>query len=424
MKNSGGRPATYDLEYRAKEDDSWYGVLVVVNGETLTVKYEGYPETFDSKIAAKDFKSKEEIDEFVGRFRNISPQLQDSECGSVMKEGMIVCAACNAFCKDDMLFYDAVVEAIHNVNHSFHSGMEECLCTFVLSWLHGPKKDCLTASGIEGICIIKGTPQVDPRLASFVKLANQKLRKSSCKSTSTSEHGSPASRGLPLNKRGRYLSSVQKPDSSSKGISIAKNMVDARCTTEATDCNYSRHWDHDKDLGGQCSNYHLILVENLERNLLPSSLRDFIHEHTSVLSQVHVFACPSYMPYARGIIVADCEKKLQKIQQFLDNPIHLIVSSRGRPVVISVRDLRHTMIKLSLGSLVYGSQHGTFYCQSYFTEEFGRRHWKISYIRGKWESLECEISCCNNQIYLDKICILMILRKLCSLDVLVKVLKT
>nr|XP_009616568.1 uncharacterized protein LOC104109072 isoform X4 [Nicotiana tomentosiformis] len=328
MKNSGGRPATYDLEYRAKEDDSWYGVLVVVNGETLTVKYEGYPETFDSKIAAKDFKSKEEIDEFVGRFRNISPQLQDSECGSVMKEGMIVCAACNAFCKDDMLFYDAVVEA----------------------------KDCLTASGIEGICIIKGTPQVDPRLASFVKLANQKLRKSSCKSTSTSEHGSPASRGLPLNKRGRYLSSVQKPDSSSKGISIAKNMVDARCTTEATDCNYSRHWDHDKDLGGQCSNYHLILVENLERNLLPSSLRDFIHEHTSVLSQVHVFACPSYMPYARGIIVADCEKKLQKIQQFLDNPIHLIVSSRGRPVVISVRDLRHTMIKLSLGSLVYGSQ--------------------------------------------------------------------
>lgn len=102
--------------------------------------------------------------------------------------------------------------------------------------------------------------------------------------------------------------------------------------TAARDCNYSRHWDHDKDLGGQCSNYHLILVENLERNLLPSSLRDFIHEHTSVLSQVHVFPCPSYMPYARGIIVADCEKKLQKIQQFLDNPIHLIVSSRGRCV--------------------------------------------------------------------------------------------
>lgn len=74
----------------------------------------------------------------------------------------------------------------------------------------------MTASGIEGICIIKGTPQVDPRLASFVKLANQKLRKSSCKSTSTSEQDSPASGGLSRNKRGRYLSSAQKSDSSSK----------------------------------------------------------------------------------------------------------------------------------------------------------------------------------------------------------------
>ncbi|XP_055800962.1 uncharacterized protein LOC129870268 isoform X1 [Solanum dulcamara] len=353
MKKSDGTPAKYDLEYRYKGDDSWYGVLVIVDGETMTVKFEGYSETFDVKFVADDFKSKEEIDEFVGRFRNVSPQLQDNECGSV-KEGMIVCAACNAFGKDDMLFFDAVVEAIHNENHTFNNGAEECLCTFVLSWLHGPKKDDLANSGIEGICIIKGTAQVDPRIASFLKLANQKLRKSSCKSTSTSEKDNSASKGSSRTKRVRYLSSEQKSDSSFKGISSAKNVVDVRCTTEATD--YSRHWDHDKDLGGQRSNYHLMLVENLERNLLPSSLRDFIHEHTSVWSQVYISPCPSYMPYARGIIVVDCEEKLKKINLFLDNPTHLVVSSKGRPMVISERDMKHSMIKTSLGSLVYSSQ--------------------------------------------------------------------
>ncbi|KAJ8528375.1 hypothetical protein K7X08_022067 [Anisodus acutangulus] len=356
MKKSGGKPAKYDLEYRAKEDDSWYGVLVTVYGETMTVKFEGYPETYDVKfIANKEFKSKEEIDDFGDRFRTISPQLQDSECCSV-KEGMIVCAACNTSGKDDMLFYDAVVEAIHKENHSFHNGVEECLCTFVLSWLHGPKKDYLTSSGIEGICIIKGTAQVDPRIASFVKLANQKLRKSSCKSTATSEQDNSASKGLSRTKRVRYLSSPQKLDSSFKGFSSAKNVVDLRCTTEATDYNYSRHWDHDKDLGGQSSNYHLILVENLERNLLPTSLRDFIHEHTSVWSHAYIFPCPSYMPYARGIIVVDCEENLQKINQFLDNPTHLVVSSKGRPIILSERDTRHSMIKTSLASLVYRSQ--------------------------------------------------------------------
>nr|XP_019067223.1 uncharacterized protein LOC101254273 isoform X3 [Solanum lycopersicum] len=353
MKKPDGNPAKYDLEHRYKGDDSWYGVLVTVDGETMTVKFEGYPEKFDVKFLADDLKSKEEMDEFVRRFRNVSPQLQDNECSSV-KEGMIVCAACNAFGKDDMLFYDAVVEAIHKKNHTFHNGVEECTCTFVLSWLHGPKKDDLANSGIEGICIIKGTTQVDPRISSFLELVNQKHRKSSCKSTSTSEQDNSASKGSSRTKRVRYSSSEQKSDSSVKGISSARNAVDVRCTTEATD--YSRHRDHDKDLGGQCSNYHLMLVENLERTLFPSSLRDFIHKHTSVWSQAYIYPCPSYMPYARGIIVVDCEEKLKKINRFLDNPAHLVVSSKGRPMVISEIDMRQSMIKTSLGSLMYSSQ--------------------------------------------------------------------
>uniref|UniRef100_A0A3Q7ECT2 Uncharacterized protein n=1 Tax=Solanum lycopersicum TaxID=4081 RepID=A0A3Q7ECT2_SOLLC len=57
-------------------------------------------------------------------------------------------------------------------------------------------------------------------------------------------------------------------------------------TTEAKE--NSRHWDHDKDLGGKCSNYHVSLVDNLERTLFPSSLRDFIYKHTLFWSQSYI----------------------------------------------------------------------------------------------------------------------------------------
>ncbi|KAF3620790.1 putative nitrate transporter 1.3-like [Capsicum annuum] len=124
MKKSAGKPSKYDLEYRNRGDDAWYGVLVILTGETMTVKFEGYPDTFDVKFDAKEFKSKEEIDDFLGRFRNISPQMQDNECGSI-KEGMFVCAACSAFGGDDMLFYDAVVEADNECN-SINEGMIVC----------------------------------------------------------------------------------------------------------------------------------------------------------------------------------------------------------------------------------------------------------------------------------------------------------
>lgn len=77
----------------------------------MTVKYEGYTEVCDEVFDAGDFKSKKEVDELVRRFRSVSPQMQDNECGS-LNEGMVVCVGCNAFGGDDMLFYDAVIEAV------------------------------------------------------------------------------------------------------------------------------------------------------------------------------------------------------------------------------------------------------------------------------------------------------------------------
>lgn len=331
----------HNLEFRASDDDSWYSVRLLMKGQTMTVKYEGYTNEYDEVFDARDFKSKEEVDELVRRFRSVSPQMQDSECGS-LKEGMVVCVGCNAFGGDDMLFYDAIIEVIHNVDHSFNNGEEECLCTFVVSWLHGPKKGYLTDTGIEGMCILKGVAQVGPRIASFLKLVNRNLGKSSCMLTSASKYEISASEGSSCENGGSNLSII----SSFEGMNSDKSIV--AVTTGATNTN-SRLWEDDRDLGGQCPSSHLIFIENLERNLLPSSFRDFIHEHTSVPSQAYILPSPS-MPYARGIIVVDSQDKHQKVLQFLDNPSHLIVSSAGRPLVVTERNFRHGMIKMWPGS--------------------------------------------------------------------------
>ncbi|XP_060190264.1 uncharacterized protein LOC132619350 [Lycium barbarum] len=341
MANPGHRKG-YNVEYRANDDDSWYSVRLVLRNQTMTLKYEGYPKDFDIIFNARDFKTKEEVNELVRRFRGVSPQVQDSECGS-LKEGMIVCVACNAFGGDDMLYYDALIEAVHNVDHSFGNGEEECLCTFVVTWLHGPKKGFLTSTRIEGMCTIKDVPQVDPKIASFLELVNRNLEKSSCMLTSASMHESSASKASSCEIGGSNLTF----NSSFKGINSAKSTVDV--TTGATESKYSRDQEHDEDLGGQCPSSHLMLIENLERNLLPSSFRDFIHDHTSVSSQVYILPSLS-MPYATGFIVVDCEEKLQKIHRFLDNPAQLIVSSTGRPLVITERDVRLGMIKMCPGS--------------------------------------------------------------------------
>ncbi|XP_070006891.1 uncharacterized protein [Nicotiana sylvestris] len=345
MANPGQREG-YNLEYRCKVDDSWYSVRLVLKGQRLTVKYEGYQVEVDTIFDAGEFKSKEEVDELVGRFRCVSPQLQDSEC-CTLKEGMIVSVACNAFGEDDMLFYDAVIEAIHNVDHSFPNGEEECLCTFIISWLHGPKEGCLTATRIEGMCTIKGVAQVDPKIASFLKLVNQNLGKSSSMLTSASKNDSPASKVSFCERTGSNLSI----NSSFEGINSAKSIVGVT----SGDSKYSRDWEQDKDLGRLYPSSHLMLIENLERNLLPSSFRDFIHENTSVSSEVYILPSLS-MPYARSIIVVDCEAKLQQIHQFLENPAHLVVSSTGRPLVITERDSRQDIIKMWSWSLGYGPQ--------------------------------------------------------------------
>lgn len=95
----------------------------------------------------------------------------------------------------------------------------------------------------------------------------------------------------------------------------------------------------DRDLGGGCfQTKHLeatrtqlfILIENLEKDISPSAIVDFIYQQTSI--SCTAFVSPSLLSeaYTRGAIFPVYQEKLEALSRFLHSPTHLIMSSRGR----------------------------------------------------------------------------------------------
>ncbi|XP_052177976.1 uncharacterized protein LOC127791866 isoform X3 [Diospyros lotus] len=176
--------ATYELEFRSTVDDAWYSVRVVLDDDTLVVNFLNFSEAHDERFRAGDFETAKAVDEFVERFRPVSQQLQDSQCSSVI-EGMTVCASF-AFGQDDVRFYDAVVEDVQYVEHSFAKGEEECLCNFILFWHHGPNEGNKMPATVTNICLLQPFAQIDSRVVSFSKMAKEKFVTASLMSASVS----------------------------------------------------------------------------------------------------------------------------------------------------------------------------------------------------------------------------------------------
>ncbi|CAK9167194.1 unnamed protein product [Ilex paraguariensis] len=360
-----GDGSVYDLEFRSTADDAWYSARVVVENDTMTVKLCDFPDSVDEKFNAADFKTPEDVDEFVQRFRQISEQLQDSHCSRLV-EGLTVCALFKLK-EDDIRFYDAVVEAVHNSKHSFVNEEEECLCTFVLFWQHGPKWGEMTPANIADICLIESSASLDPRVTSFSRMAKEKFEICSRNSSSVSDGG------ISLSKIGKCdkekICSTIKPKSSSSQCIIQEESAGQFGSLVGKAEGKVRkicQQDHDRDLGGNYIDmnsiknpriHYFILIENIEKDLSPSSIMEFIHKQTSVSPLAYVFPSLSMESYTRGAIVLDCKKELCKINEFLNNPDHIILSSRGRPWVITEKSVKHGTFKMGLGGLMPKSQY-------------------------------------------------------------------
>ncbi|XP_043693211.1 uncharacterized protein LOC122643675 [Telopea speciosissima] len=194
------------LDFRCPTDDAWYGVQLLLQGDTLTVNYNDFSQEFDEHFCASEFKTLTEINTFKYRFRPASVQLQDHQCSQV-SQGMVVCIS-HTYSDDDLLFYDAFIDNVDHKEHYYVNGEEECSCEFKVLWRHGPLDGIYTQTKIGNICIIQsGGGEGNATLASFLKISREKLEMASpstfsiprsggsiCKDASNGNHDSTVQR--------------------------------------------------------------------------------------------------------------------------------------------------------------------------------------------------------------------------------------
>ncbi|KAI5340054.1 PREDICTED: LOC110410088 isoform [Prunus dulcis] len=298
------------MEFKSYKDDAWYDVRIETesngdsggNGRRLRVKFSGFADEHDEVVDGKDLKSFKDVDFLRCRFRPISVQLQDTECSQVHK-GLSVCAAHSAY-PDDRRFYDAVVDGVVRNEHRFENGEEQCTCSFILSWKHGPYYGSLSEQALENICRIQpplAVDKLDPLLASFLNSARKTVQ-----ATGFFDSGARSQRLKQETKLARSTSSHLKGD--------------------------------DVDIGGVP---HMIIIDNLEKGISPLTIMEFIHHHLSFPCQAFVSPSRVLESYARGAILLHSKRNVDKLSAFLENPDHIIISSRGRPWLMTEKTPVH-----------------------------------------------------------------------------------
>ncbi|XP_015582723.1 uncharacterized protein LOC8289699 isoform X2 [Ricinus communis] len=340
-------PSTYDVEYRAIADDAWYSVRTVVEGETLRIKYENFGDEHDSVFEPQNFKCAEEIEIFEKRFRPLSNQLQDKECKK-LSVGTVVCAS-HSFTNLDNRFYDGVVDDVISRDHRFANGDEQCMCTFVVVWRHGPIAGCLSNKKIENVCVVQSTSQLDPKVATFLKMVRDKLESESENESkpylpchSHTPHQDIAS--LPLKLESTFIEQKRKCASHSQSFSNS-------WTSEERISDHAQRIKEEVDVGG-IGNRYIFLVDNLDKSLSPSTIMEFIHRLTLVSVRAYVFPSLSSETYTNGAVVVEGEKNFQKLSEFFDSPDHIIMSRGGRPWAITAKLSGHDTYLVALGNLM------------------------------------------------------------------------
>ncbi|CAL5203541.1 unnamed protein product [Lathyrus oleraceus] len=328
----------YSTEFRNQEDDAWYTVMVTLEEkETLRITYEKFTDEVDQLFIPSFFDSLEDLQEFEKRFRPLSIQVQDHECRKLVP-GVKVCAS-QHFIPDDLRFYDAIVEAVEERPHSRKKN-EECHCTFILFWLHGPNSGNMTAAEIGDICTVQPIIEVDPVVASFLEIVKKRIA-----SKSGQEMVPNCNRGIENKNRLSLFEQMQKGrrrakrsvlgDGSPK-VSLDENMEDIELEGKRNVC--------------------MILMGNLDKELCPSTAVEFLCKHTQVSTSVFIFSSLSSEIYTRGAIMSQTEQDFQKLCDFLTNPNHIITSSTGRPWTVIEKQVGLKNIKASIGILVPGSE--------------------------------------------------------------------
>ncbi|GLT73827.1 hypothetical protein SLA2020_456600 [Shorea laevis] len=324
----------YDAEFRSHVDDAWYSVSLLAEGNKLRVRFLNFPDSHDAVYDALELNNEASLKDLKGRIRKLSAQLQDGECSNVLP-GTLVCAS-HSFGPNDVRFYDAVVEGVQQKTHSFAKGEEECLCNFLLCWQHGPNAGKLSMKSIENICVVQSSAEIEPSFTAFVKMVNQKMNNGTSISCSCSGNNLCATNHDDQHQE-NVSPNVKQKSTFAQRLTVRKGPMCSLNEVQPSDGRCRNLQDEnrqDTDIGG-VKKYHAILVQNVEKDLSPTTVLKFIRQQTSLTPQVYILPSLKWESYTKAAIVLDCEKDLEQLYDFLQNPHHIIISSTGKPWVVA-----------------------------------------------------------------------------------------
>ncbi|XP_022017294.1 uncharacterized protein LOC110916965 isoform X3 [Helianthus annuus] len=333
-----GDDVNYNLEFRSTKDDGWYHCGVVLEHRNrLRVKFKHFDQICNDEVfSVSDFSTNDDVSKFLQRFRPESEPIGDNRCSRV-SEGLMVSAACTG--GNHLRKFDAVVEAVIKKKHS----PEKCLCTCLLFWQHGPEEGHTTRTNLSSVYLIK-SGSVDPTVLNFTKLVKEKVNRASIEFTLIPKNpylfkGTSSNENIT---KPQDFGSVghSSHDGFSAGFVILPNIVVRVKYTDGPLGSEGFFPVSDQGCEKETGNQHYLILENLETDLCPLFLIDFIHEQTLITAQAYIIPHLLSETCARAAIVVDKKTELETIYKFLNNPNHIIVSSSGRPWVLAEDKVR------------------------------------------------------------------------------------
>ncbi|WOK95234.1 hypothetical protein Cni_G03941 [Canna indica] len=298
-----------DLDFRSLSDDAWYSVRLVVEGKAaLRVMYCNFSSDLDEMYHGDGFAALREVEDFKTRFRVPSTQLQDEDCWRVNK-GTVVCAS-HTFGETDVRFYDAIVDSVMRSGHVNVDGESICRCTFMVRWQHGPLTGETTPTTVQDICLVQSRSPQNLTLDKFLEFSRKRF----------------AIRSKPTN--------VQTIKRNKEPILDVSNAKDTKGTSHQSSGLEMRFPNVEEPLAKPINpeaNCLGLWIDNLEKDLCPDIMTDFIYEHTSIHVQLELSQSIIPAMCHGGVVTVKTEKQAKRLIDFLLDSAHIVISSKGRP---------------------------------------------------------------------------------------------
>ncbi|KAM7273127.1 hypothetical protein ACFE04_027791 [Oxalis oulophora] len=234
--------------------------------------------------------------------------------------------------------------------HTFVNGEEVCQCEFLLVWKHGPCAGNLVEKKVQHICLIQDCDEYDSALYSFLKQATENIRRASSMS-------SPANAKLFSRNHIKIKRANNSPTNMQKLASEPHMFKRFKCARRSVPSkgHVPETIRQDRDIGGSSLCY-TVFVDNLKKDLYPSTITEFINKQIGVTADVYIFPILLSETFARCSIMLDCAKKLDAVYELSENPNHIITSSKGKPWVVVEKRTERKINRLPFRSLMLPNQ--------------------------------------------------------------------